>query len=255
MHEILLVCGLALLAYTAKGITGAASAVVFNAGLLLALAFGFAGAFTLEDGLAWIALTDALTGIFMLVLMRREVRAEPITSRMLWGLLPSCVLFTFVLTIAAPRVLALALAIVLVLCGLWLCVARNAFGSMSPGRALKLAAPCGLFAGVIGGLFGMAGPISFLVLGPASADPSEFRRRTVYLFAVVNCVRVVQLAIMGEYTLPRLTMTAWTLPVVAGATLLGMGLHRFVKPGPFRLGLGLIVVLAGAVALLKLAVV
>ena len=53
MHEILLVCGLALLAYTAKGITGAASAVVFNAGLLLALAFGFAGAFTLEDGLAW----------------------------------------------------------------------------------------------------------------------------------------------------------------------------------------------------------
>ncbi|MBX3475376.1 MAG: TSUP family transporter [Planctomycetes bacterium] len=255
MYEIVLVCGLALLAYTAKGITGAASAVVFNAGLLLALAFGFAGDISLADGLAWVALTDAASGLFMLALLRREIRAEPFTTRMLAGLLPSTLVFTFVLTVAAPGVLALSLAIVLVGCGIWLSTSRNSFGSMGPRRALQLAAPCGLLAGVIGGLFGMAGPISFLLLGPASADPAEFRRRTVLLFAVVNCVRVAQLAIMGEYTLPRLTMTAWTLPVVAGATLFGMWLHRYVKPGPFRLGLGLIVVLAGAVALLKLAIV
>jgi len=252
VHELVLVCSLAFLAYMAKGITGAASAVVFNAGLLLALAFSLAGSFTLEDGLAWVALTDALSGLVMLVVLRREIRLEPFVMRMLAGVLPTCILFTFVLTVSAPRALSLVLAVVLALCGLWLCLRRDAFGSMPPQRALKLAAPVGLLAGVIGGLFGMAGPITFLLLGPASASPSEFRRRTVLIFAVVNFVRVAQLAAMGEYTLPRLTLAAWTLPVVAGALLLGMALHRFVKPGPFRLGLGMIVVLAGAVALAKL---
>lgn len=253
MHEILLVAVLACAAYVVKGVTGAASAVVFNAGLLLALAFGLAGDFTLTDGLAWVALTDAVTGLFMFALLRREVKAEPLTIRMLAGLLPTCVLFTIVLSLSAPEVLGVVLALVLVFCGLWLCFKRDAFGSMPLDRAKALAIPTGLLAGVIGGLFGMAGPITFLLLGPASADPGEFRRRTVFLFSVVNLVRVAQLASMGEYTPARLAMAAWTLPVVALATLGGMALHRYVKPSPFRIGLGLAVVVSGAVALAKLA--
>jgi len=252
VHEILLVAVLACAAYTVKGITGAASAVVFNTGLLLALAFGLAGNFTLQDGLAWVALTDAATGLFMLVLLRREVKAEPLTLRMLAGLLPTCVLFTVVLSLSAPETLGMVLAIVLALCGLWLCLRRDAFGSMPIDRAKALAIPTGLLAGVIGGLFGMAGPITFLLMGPASRDPGEFRRRTVFLFALVNLVRVTQLASMGQYTNQRLLVAAWTLPVVICSTLGGMALHRHIKPSPFRIGLGVVVMVAGAVALWKL---
>lgn len=251
MHEILLVCSLAVFAYVVKGITGAASAVVFNSGMLLALVFGFAGAFTLLDAQHWLALTDAATGVVMIVLLRR-LGADRISLLVLAGYLPMTALFTLALAMTAPWVLELTLAASLVLAGGWLALRRGVFGSMDPARAARLALPTGAVAGVLGGLFGMGGPVVFLLLAPASSGPAEFRARAVFIFGPANILRFVMLAAAGGYDASALRLAAWSAPVVIAAIAVGMLLHRKVQPAPFRAGLGLLVALASAIALLKL---
>lgn len=252
MYEIVLVCLLAVAAYLVKGITGAASAVVFNSGMALLLAFGFAGALTLHDAQHWLALTDAVTGLVMLALLRR-LAADTVSTRIVAGYLPTTAVFTFVLGVAAPQILELVLAAALTLAGGWLALRQGVFGSMSPQRAARLAIPAGMLAGVLGGLFGMGGPIIFLLLASASSDPSEFRARAVFIFAPANLMRFGILAAAGGYGGEMLALAAWSAPVVIASIALGMWLHRKVRPVPFRTGLGLIVALAGLVALVKLA--
>jgi uncharacterized membrane protein YfcA len=254
VHELLLVCFLAAAAYTVKGITGAASAVVFNSGLLLALVFGLAGELTLLDGLYWIALTDAISGLLLVAALRRQIAPDAVSLRLLAGYLPVTVLFTVLLTVTAPGILQVVLALCLVLAGAWLSLRRDMFGSMPPDRAARWALPAGLGAGVMGGLFGMGGPITFLLLAPASRDPAQFRARVLFVFTIANLVRLGVLAAAGGYSAARLELAAWSAPAVLAAMALGLCLHRHVKPVPFRVGLGMLVALSGAAALMKLGV-
>lgn len=253
MHEIVLVCLLAVAAYFVQGITGAGSAIVFNTGMLLALAFGAAGSLTLLDGIYWVALTDALTGVFMAALLWRELKPDAVTWRVTAGLIQATVVFTVALTLAAPVLLAAVLAGALVLAGLWLCVRRETFGSMPSTVARRWAFPTGLLAGVLGGLFGMAGPVTFFLIAPASQDPAEFRQRGALVFGLTNLVRVGLLAALGVFTVERLQSAAWSLPVVFAATLAGVALHRHARPGLFRVGLGVLVALGGLSAMIRMA--
>jgi uncharacterized membrane protein YfcA len=217
----------------------------------LLLAFGLAGGLSLHDAQHWLALTDAVTGLVMLALLRK-LAADAISTRLVAGYLPTTALFTFILGATAPWILELTLAAALAFAGGWLALRRGVFGSMPPERAARWALPVGMVAGVLGGLFGMGGPIIFLLLAPASRDPAEFRARAVFIFAPANLMRFGILAAAGGYGADMLALAAWSAPVVIASIALGMWLHRKVRPAPFRMGLGLIVAAAGLVALVKL---
>lgn len=252
MHEIILICGFAIIAFFVKGVVGAASAIVFNALLLVALALGLGGGLTLADGLYWLAIADLFSSVLMWLSMRREVRLEPLTTRLLLGMIPTVALFAFVLTRIDVLWLALLLSLAIIGAGIWLAWRSNE-SPMPEAKVRRLAFPTGLLAGVLGGLFGMAGPVFFLLLHGASSDPSVFRRRAVLVTVATNPVRLAALALAGALEVRHVEWFGYSAPGMIVAMALGAWLHRYVKPRPFRVVLGLLVALAGIGGLLRYA--
>lgn len=252
MFEILLICAFAFVAFFVKGVVGAASAIVFNALLLVAIAIGANGELSLADGLYWLAIADMLSSGLMWLYMRKQVRLEPLTVRLLLGMIPTVAVFAFVLTRIDVLWLSLLLSLAIVGAGLWLAW-RNQETPMPESTVRKLAFPTGLLAGVLGGLFGMAGPVFFLLLQGASSDPSVFRRRAVLVTVATNPVRLLALAASGAFEARHVEWFGYSVPGMLVAMLLGGWLHKYVKPRPFRVALGVLVALAGIGGLLRYA--
>ena len=250
--EIILICTLALFAYVVKGIVGAASAIVFNAALLVVLALGWGGELTLADGLYWLAVADLFSSAMMWLALRRSVRPEPLTVRLLLGMIPTVVLFAILLPGVDVLWLSLVLSLAVIGAGLWL-AARNNVQPIGEQRAARWAFPTGLLAGVLGGLFGMAGPVFFLLLARANNNPADFRRRSVLITTVANVARLATLAGVGAVEVKHLHWFAWSLPCIVGGTMLGVWVHRFIPARPFRITLGVLVALAGIAGLLRYA--
>jgi uncharacterized membrane protein YfcA len=250
--DILLICALASLAYFVKGVTGAASAIVFNACLLVAFALGWPGDLTLADGLYWLAVADLFSSAIMWAALRRTVKPEPLTVRLLLGMIPTIILFAILLPHVDVLWLSLILSVAVIGAGAWLALRNNAQPA-ADGNVKRWAFPVGLIAGMLGGLFGMAGPVFFLLLTRASHDPSEFRRRAVLITTVGNVARLVTLLISGAITTKHLVWFGWSVPALLAATALGVWVHRFIPPRPFRVALGVLVALAGVVGLWRYA--
>ncbi|MCC6466211.1 MAG: TSUP family transporter [Planctomycetes bacterium] len=248
MNEIVLLCSLVFLAHAVKGLTGGGSAIVFNACLLVSLMAGLAGALELKDGLYFLAGADLVVTLAMAVLLWRELKFEKLTVLYLAGFLPVQALFTLVLPKLELEWLTLLLALAVTGAGLWLAL-RDEKPPAPRGAMLKLALPLGAVAGTIGGLFGMAGPVTFLLFTMADSDPGVIRRRVVFFTIAANTSRTAVLASEGVFTTTRLTWVAWALPFMLTGMALGMWLHRRVKPRPFRVTLGVLVALAGLAAL------
>lgn len=251
--DIALICAFAFVAFFVKGVVGAASAIVFNALLLVALALGYGADITLADGLYWLAIADMFSSTVMWAAMRRDVKFEPLTSRLLIGMIPTVAIFAVVLTRIDVLWLSLLLSLAVIGAGVWL-ASRSRDLPADPERITRLAFPTGLLAGVLGGLFGMAGPVFFLLLHGASSDPSLFRRRAVLVTVVTNPVRLISLVALGAVEVRHLTWFGWSVPGILVAMLLGAWLHRYVKPRPFRVVLGVLVSLAGLGGLLRYAI-
>jgi uncharacterized protein len=252
MTPILIICILSLFAYFTKGVTGAASAIVFNAGLLTGLAFGLAGGMTLLDGLYWIALADFASSALLAVLLWRHMKFEKLTVLLLCGMLPVEVAFTLLLPRLDLHWLSLILALAVIGCGLYL--ALRPTDKPASDRAVNIAAlPMGALAGTLGGLFGMGGPIVFILLSRASDDPGMFRSRTLVITNAAGLTRFITLSAMGVLTPLHYTWLGWAAPVIVVALLAGIWAHKRIKPRPFRLALGLLVTLAGIGGLLRFA--
>ncbi|MBZ0137144.1 MAG: sulfite exporter TauE/SafE family protein [Planctomycetes bacterium] len=252
MTPILVICILCVFAHFAKGVTGAASAIVFNAGLLTALALGLSGGLTLLDGLYWIALADLFASAMLGVLLWRQLKVEKLALLLLCGLVPITVVFTLLLPHLDLGGLSLVLALAVVGGGVYLAF-RPDGKSASASAINRWALPTGLGAGVLNGLFGMGGPVIFILLSRASDDPGMFRRRTVFINIAAGLARVVTLAACGVFERKHFEWFGWAVPVMAAALLLGMWAHTKVKPRPFRVALGLLVMLAGIGGLLRFA--
>ncbi|MCA8911794.1 MAG: sulfite exporter TauE/SafE family protein [Planctomycetes bacterium] len=252
MTPILVICILCVFAYFAKGVTGAASAIVFNAGLLTALAFGLAGGLTLLDGLYWIAIADVFASGALGVLLWKHVKLEKLTMLLLAGMVPVTVVFVLLLPTLDLRWLSLVLALAVIGGGIYLAARRDLPPAST--KALNLwALPTGALAGVLGGLFGMGGPVVFILLSRAGDDPTEFRGRTILITNVSGIVRLLALAATGVYATRHLTWFGIALPVIVVALLAGMLAHKRIKPKPFRIALGALVTLAGIGGLLRFA--
>lgn len=252
MTPILLICILSVFAYFAKGVVGAASAIVFNAGLLIALTLGCNGGLTLLDGLYWIAIADCFSSLLLGALLWRQLKLEKITVYLLCGLVPVTVVFSLLLPGLDLGWLALVLSLAVVGGGIYLAF-RPDGASASPQSTKRWALPTGLAAGVLNGLFGMGGPVIFILLSRASDDPALFRRRSIVIANVAGLTRVITLGAYGAFETRHFEWFGPAVPVIIAAMLGGMWVHGRVKPWPFRVALGLLVMLAGLGGLLKFA--
>lgn len=241
---------LPLLAYFVKGIIGAASAIVFNALLLLLIAFSATGPVTLLDGLLWVGFVDTITSVIMVCLLRKQVRFERSVVLLLLGMLPVSVAFSLLLRQLDLRVLTAALAAAVVLAGLWLVLRPNPT-PLAQRTVNRLAFPLGLLSGVLSGLFAMAGPVVILYLAAGTNEPNDIRRRLVIISTFATITRTITLAASGEYTPQRMTWVLWSLPSVIAGLAGGYLAYRFVSARVFRLALGGLVLLAGIAAAVK----
>ena len=248
--DVLILSICALIAFFVRGLTGAASAIVFNALLAVAIPLGLSGGLTLLDGLYWMALANVLASLLLVGMLARSLRLEPLTLLLLAGLLPATVVFAQLLPHVELGGLQLLMGIAIVGAGAYLAWGASNGGAPSR-RALYLAFPAGIGAGILSGLFGMGGPVLMLFLGPSSEDPADFRNRFTLIAAITNLVRLAPLIWQGAYHAAELQVFVATIPAIVVGLVAGFWAHRFVRPRPFRIGLGALVSLAGAAAVLE----
>jgi uncharacterized protein len=239
---------LALVAFFVRGLTGAASAIVFNAAFVVLVAAGLAGGLGLLDGLYWIALADLAATAVLLVALRTQLTLEPFVRNFLIGSVPVNVLATIALPRLDLTLLTGGLGLAVLLAGAYLALMPRV-RELSEPTLRRWAIPVGMAAGVLGGLYGMSGPVAVLFVSHAGGDPSRFRARVTVMALAWGSVRVTVLALGGAYTGARLEWSLLTLPAVFLGLAAGYWAHRFVQPRPFRVLLGVVVALAGAVAL------
>jgi uncharacterized membrane protein YfcA len=243
---LLLLAVLGFIAYVERGITGAASAIVFNALFGLALAFGLTGELTLLDGLYWIAMADLVAGLVMVFVLRRQLEPEPFVLRLLLFLVPLAIVFALLLPRMDVQLLALGLGIVLVVSGLYLGL-RRTLGTWDEETLKRRAVPTGIVGGALSGLYGMAGPVVVVYLAHAGTDPGKFRARSTVIASTLSTTRGVVLIASGAISTEAIIRFGVTAPVVFIGLGVGMWLHPKVGPRTFRFGLGLIVMLSGAI--------
>lgn len=249
---ILIICILCAFAYFAKGVTGAASAIVFNAGVLSALALGVAGGLSLLDALYWIALADVFANLILAFILRRELRLEKLTVLVIVGMAPLVVLFAALLPVFNLYWLTLVLAVAVTGGGIYLAM-RKDLPPANPRTLVRWALPTGAAAGVLGGLFGMGGPVIFILLSRASDHPSVFRRRALLITIAAAATRLVTLILTGAIGTLHLEWFLVAAPVIVASLFAGIYVHHKVRPRPFRLILGGLVMLAGLGGLLRFA--
>jgi uncharacterized membrane protein YfcA len=243
--DILVLSALALGSFFVRGLTGAASAIVFNAALAVLVATGLSGGLSLRTGLYWMALANAVATIVLLAALARQIRFDRLTVLLLAGVVPTTVLFSYLLPSVDLRGLQLLLGVGVVLGGIQLL--RGDLGlSMQPGGwGLIAALPIGALAGLLGGLFGMAGPVLLLALGRWTAEPAAFRVRFTTVTAAANLVRVPVLIAAGVYGREDLRLLLLSLPAVGAGLALGFWAHRQVSARAFRMVLGALTAVAG----------
>jgi len=247
---VVLLALLAMGAFFVRGLTGAASAIVFNALFAVLLAFSLTGGLTLLDGLYWIALADFSATLVLLVALRTQLRIESFVIRFLVGSIPVNIFATLMLPRVDVVALTIGLGAVLVAAGGYLAFSPRVRPVAVP-TLNRWAIPLGGMAGVLGGLYGMSGPIAVLFMSHAEGSPSTFRARITVLALAWGVTRISVLTLSGAYTGERLEIAAVSLPFVFAGLAAGFWAHRFVQPRPFRVILGLVVMGSGAVALVR----
>lgn len=244
-------CMVALAAYVVRGVTGAASAIVVNGALLVLITTEVFPREMLRDGLYWLALADLTAGLAMALRLRHELVWEPLTAKMLSGYLPISALFTVLLVSVSLAILEAALAVALVIVGLF-SVARPRPEPVSDELVRKLALPVGAAAGVLGGLFGMGGPVAMLLLQRAGGGSATFRRRATFIMTSNNVLRVIILGGLGAFSASHFAWLLITMPFIAAGLFVGFWIHTRLDARLFRSLIAVLVMLAGVVALGRL---
>jgi uncharacterized membrane protein YfcA len=239
-----------LIAFFVRGVTGAASAIVSNACFLVILAGGSVAGLTLLDAIYWIALVDVAATLLLAWPIRHQLMLDPIARRFILGAVPVNVAFTLLLPRVDLAVLGLGLGVAVAGAGLYLAYRRSA--PPVPEPVLRPWAPAvGAASGVLGGLYGMGGPVAILFLSRLEDDPTRFRARVTSIFAITGSIRLIVLFLAGSYTPLLLAWGFLSLPAIALGLAIGFRVHRYVEPVQFRLILGVLVALAGIVGALR----
>lgn len=100
-------------------------------------------------------------------------------------------------------------------------------------------------AGILHGLFGVAGPLVVFVLSREVTDKQRFRATLAPLWFVLNAALVANYFRLHLVTASTLTLSASFLPALALGALAGQALHTRVAETPFKLAVSVTLLLAG----------
>jgi uncharacterized membrane protein YfcA len=145
--------------------------------------------------------------------------------------------------------------LLLTLLGAVLAVAGAAFLLVPAGRPVHwpawTAAPVGLVAGVLAGLFGTGGPPLVLYYQLSGTAKTVFRNSLMAIFLLVTLVRVPSYLASGLITWPRVVSALAVAPAVALGAWLGHRIHLEVPESSFRKLVSLALIAIGALLLLR----
>jgi len=102
-----------------------------------------------------------------------------------------------------------------------------------------------LCGGIAHGLFGSGGPMIVYVTSRDVPDKSRFRGTLAALWLILNGVLIGNYAVLGLFSKQSATISLAMLPVLVLAALLGDRIHGKVAPGPFRVGVYVLLLLSG----------
>lgn len=108
-----------------------------------------------------------------------------------------------------------------------------------------------VLAGLVHGVFATGGPLAVYVLGRALVDKGRFRATLSALWILLNLLLLASYARAGDLDGASLRLSAALVPSLLLGGLLGQRLHERVPLHRFRLGVFVVLLLAGISLLLR----
>jgi len=220
----------------------------FGAGLVAVAGLTLAG-LPVRDGVVLLVLVNLPIELRVVAGARRAVRWRSV-ALVCVGLAAGVPLGALLLRQGEPTGLLVALGAFLVLSG-------TAFVLLPERRPVVwpawTAPAAGGVAGVLGGLFGTAGPPLIVYYRLAGLPKAAFRGSLMAVFLLVTLVRVPAYAVTGLFTAPRLWSALVLAPAAAFGWWLGHRVHVELTEARFRLAVSVALVLVGALLLLRFA--
>ena len=169
---------------------------------------------------AVVSLVTLVNGLFALPGSFHKIYWRGTTAAML-GILPAMVLGVLLLnffTETAYQILKLLLGVTILSAAIHQIVARATQKQVSNRPAYFIS---GILGGLFGGLFGIAGPPLIYHYYRQPQELAFIRNGLIMLFVFTSATRTLFIGIQGQLDNEILILTAFTIPIVALATLLG----------------------------------
>lgn len=224
-------------------------AVVGFGGTILTVALG-AHLYPLEVLLPAFIPVNLVLSLYIVIRHREAIDARVLCRRILPFMGVGLPVGLLVLEHVGGRALLVPFAVFVI--GLSLVeMARLVRHGAAPARPLPALGGAAVLVagGVIHGLYGSGGPMAVYYASREVTDKRRFRSTLSALWLVLNAVLVVGYAIKGDLGFSTLPMSAaLLLPLVVGIVA-GEAIHDRVRPGPFRIWLYALLLVAGGVLL------
>jgi uncharacterized protein len=145
------------------------------------------------------------------------------------------------------RIVNLVLAVVIILFALY-GLFRPGLARLKSGRS---AAAFGFFGGVLGAAYNTQGPPIILYGALRGWPPEMFRATLQGYFLPTGLAILIGQGAAGLWTAAVLKIFLWSIPVLAGAVLIGRSLARRIPAGKFNRWVYALLLLSGAVLAAK----
>ncbi|MBU1068582.1 sulfite exporter TauE/SafE family protein [Myxococcota bacterium] len=235
VEELLLVAAIVALGQVVYALAGFGSGMVSVS--LFALAFGDLKFFVPVFLLLCLPTEVAVTW------QSRSLQNWRRTALVLAAALPTLALGAWLLGSVDSSRLAFFLGLLIVVLGFYylLLEAHLRFSFTQKWHLLAASAT----GGILGGLFGVAGPPLILYFKSLRLDKDAFRAALIGIWLCMTCVKIPMYAGLGLYSVKSLWWALVLLPASFAGARLGMCLHRAVSEAAFRRFTSLLLIASG----------